>query len=153
MSQYRDRIESLAARADSDRAAFCSPADPPDEERAFAFLRDGVGPAVWLYVEGRTGGRMVRFDPDEFEALEGAMNDWLELYAACYGVDVDADFTVRTAAELLLETRNVRDVAQLLTGVPERHRHLRERGEAGDTNDVRDVALGSQGSTAVSTDR
>ena len=36
------------------------------------------------------------------------------------GVDIDAGFTVRTAAELLLETRNVRDVAQLLTDVPER---------------------------------
>lgn len=144
MSDYRDRIEALAARADSDRAGFEPPDDPPDEVRAMAFLREGVGPAVWCYVEGRTGGRMVRFDAEAFDALEGAMNDWLELYAACYGVDVDAEFTVRSAAELLLETRNVRDVAQLLTGVPERHGHLRGDG----TDGVSDAA-----STAAGTDR
>lgn len=83
------------------------------------YLRDGVGPAIWLYVEGRTGGRFYHFTPDQYDALERAMNRWLECYAACYGVSIEADFTVRTAAELLLETHNVADVAELLTGVPD----------------------------------
>lgn len=48
------------------------------------------------------------------------MNDWLTMYARCYGVDLDADFTVREAAEVLLRTHDVVDTAQLLTCVPER---------------------------------
>lgn len=82
-----------------------------------AYLRDGVGEAVWLYVEARTGDRR-RIPRADFERIETAMNTWLELYARCYGVDLAADFTVRTAAELLVETHNIRDVAELLTHVP-----------------------------------
>ncbi|MFC7057100.1 hypothetical protein [Halovenus salina] len=48
------------------------------------------------------------------------MNDWLALYTACYGVDTEPDVTLRVAAELLVDTHNIRDVAQILTGVPER---------------------------------
>ena len=48
------------------------------------------------------------------------MNEWFELYAACYGVELEADFALREAADLLLDTRNIKDVAQLLTHVPER---------------------------------
>ncbi|MFB6171161.1 MAG: hypothetical protein ABEJ23_01410 [Haloarculaceae archaeon] len=115
-------IDDLAARAERDRERFEPPADPPDEERAMRFLREGVGPAVWVYVEAHSGGTHDRFDPEEFRRLEGAMNEWFELYTRCYGVDLDARFTVREAAELLLRTHNVRDVAQLLTHVPERDR-------------------------------
>jgi len=115
-----DRVDDLTARADRDVAAFEPPADPPDEEAAIRYLREGVGPAVSLYVEARTGDRMVRLPPAEYEALEGAMNDWLALYAACHGVEVDAAFALREAAELLVDTHNVADVAQLLTHVPER---------------------------------
>lgn len=114
------RIDTLAQRARRDREAFEPPTDPPDERRAMEFLRKGVGPAVWVYVDARTG-EWERFDPDEFARLERAMNDWLELYAACYGRSIRAEFTVREAAELLLDTRNVKDVAQLLTHVPARH--------------------------------
>lgn len=118
--RFADRIHELADEATRDCAAFEPPADPPDEDRAMSYLRDGAGPAISLYVEARTGGNMVHFPPDEYHALEGAMNDWLELYAACYGVDLQADFAVREAAQLLVDTHNIRDVAQLLTGVPER---------------------------------
>jgi hypothetical protein len=120
MADYHERIDRLAARADRDRAAFEPPADPPDEERALAYLREGAGPAIALYVEARTGGEPVRFEPEAFAALEGAMNDWLELYAGCYGRDIDAAFTVREAAEILLRTENVRHTAQVLTKVPAR---------------------------------
>lgn len=115
---YAERIDRLAARAERDRRAFEPPAEPPDEDRAMGYLREGVGPAVALYLEARTGGEPVRFDAAEFDALEGAMNDWLSLYAACYGVDLDAEFTVREAAELMVDTHDVADVAYLLTKVP-----------------------------------
>ena len=115
-SEARERIDDLAARAEADREAFSPPEDPPDEDRAMAYLREGAGEAVWLYVEARVEG-FVRIPPDDFDRLEGAMNAWLELYAACYGVDMDAAFTVRKAAELLLETHNIRDTAAMLTRV------------------------------------
>lgn len=118
MSRYGPRIAALERRADRDVAAFDPDAASPHE--ASDYLREGAGQAIWLYVEARTGGRLVPFEEAEFAALERAMNAWLECYAACHGVDVDAEFTVREAAELLLETRNVYDVAQLLTQVPER---------------------------------
>lgn len=120
MADYHERIDRLAARATHDRAAFEPPADPPDEERALDYLREGAGPAIALYMEARTGGEPVRFEPDAFTALEGAMNDWFELYAGCYGRDIDAAFTVREAAEALLRTENVRHTAQVLTKVPGR---------------------------------
>jgi hypothetical protein len=119
-ARFAERIEDLADRATADCAAFEPPADPPDEQQAMSYLRDGAGPAVSLYVEARTGGLMVHFSPDQYHALENAMNDWFELYAACYGVDVDADIALRKAAELLIDTHNIKDVAQILTGVPER---------------------------------
>lgn len=125
MSEYRGRIEELAAEAREAKEAFEPPAEPPAEERAMEYLRSGLGPVVMTYVDARTG-EWVRLDAEEFDALERAMNDWLEVYAACYGADIDAGFTVRQAAELLVETHNVRDVALLLTGVPARHAGRRE---------------------------
>jgi len=118
--KYGERIEALADRARRDREAFEPPADLPDEERALRYLREGAGQAVSLYVEARTGDDLVRFDPVEFALLERAMNDWLELYTACYGVELDATFTVREAAEALLDTHDIRDTAQVLTCVPGR---------------------------------
>lgn len=117
---YHDRIADLARRAERDRAAFEPPADPPDEEQALRYLREGAGPAIALYAEARTGGEQVRFEQEAFAALESAMNDWLELYAACHGTDIDAEFTVREAAEILIRTENVRHTAEVLTKVPER---------------------------------
>jgi hypothetical protein len=118
-AEAADRIDTLVDRATSDREAFEQPDSPPAPDRAMAFLREGVGPAVWTYVEARTNGLVV-IPPDDFARLEGAMNDWLELYTRCYGTDIEADFTIREAAELLIETRNIQDVAQLLTHVPRR---------------------------------
>ncbi|MDS0222263.1 hypothetical protein NDI54_12975 [Haloarcula sp. S1AR25-5A] len=116
--QYRDRIQSLSRRAEQARESLDP--DPPDEERAMEILREGFGPTVALYCEGRTGESWVRFSDAEFERLEGAMNDWLDCYGACYGVALDGTYSIRAAAELLVDTHNARDVAALLTGVPER---------------------------------
>jgi hypothetical protein len=83
------------------------------------YLREGAGPAIALFCEARTGQHSIRFDPDAYDALEGAMNDWLELYAACYGVDIEADYPLRKGAELLIDTENIKDVAVVLTRVPD----------------------------------
>ncbi|QLD84332.1 hypothetical protein HWV23_00950 [Natronomonas halophila] len=119
MSGVSDRIETLAERARRDRETFEPPPDPPDEEAAMRYLTEGVGDVVALYIEARTGER-VRFDDAEFVLLERALNDWFELYAACYGSDLDAAFTVREVAELVVETHSIREAALLLTRIPER---------------------------------
>jgi len=119
MDDYEGRIDDLATRAARVRQDYDLPADPPDEERAMEVLREGLGPTIWVYVEARTGDREVRFERATFDRLERALNDWLEVYAACHGVEFDANFTVREAAEALVETRNVRDTARVLTHVPE----------------------------------
>jgi hypothetical protein len=118
-SRFHDRIHALADRADGHRAHFTPPASPPARKRAIQLLRQGAGPAVSLYVEARTGDRMVHFPPAEYHALEDAMNTWFELYAACYGVDLEADWALREAAQLLIDTHNIKDVAEKLTHVPE----------------------------------
>ena len=120
------RIDALAGRAQVERESFEPPADPPDEERAMRYLREGVGPALSVYVEGRSG-EWVRFDPDAFARLERAMNAWLECYAGCYGVELEADFTLRTAAEALVDTHDIGDVARVLTKVPGRAPDATER--------------------------
>jgi hypothetical protein len=118
--RFHRRVHELADSATEDCAAFEPPADPPDEDRAMEILREGVGPAVSLYVESKTSGLNVHYPPEEYRALEESINDWLALYGACYGVDINPDVTVRVAAELLVDTHNIKDVAQILTGVPER---------------------------------
>lgn len=123
--EYTARIDALAERARADRAAFELPADPPDREQALGYLREGVGQAVGVYIEARAGpDAPVRFETAAYRRLERAMNDWLVLYAACHGTRIEASFTLRTAAELLVDTHDIAAVARLLTGVPER----RERG-------------------------
>lgn len=124
---YEERTRRLAAKYRRDSAAFESPADPPDRERAMTFLREGFGPAVMVYVDGRTGGEPVRFSAAAFDRLDEVLNGYLELYASCYGADIDADASIRQAAELLVDTHNVADVAAMLTHVP-------ERGPPGDSN-------------------
>jgi hypothetical protein len=121
-SAHWERVRTLASESRRDRESFDPPAEPPDEEQAKRYLVEGVGPAVSVYVEGRTGGSNAAFSDVELSLLERALNDWLTLYARCYGVELDADFSVREAATALLDTRNVVDTAQVLTRVPERGR-------------------------------
>ncbi|WP_338726701.1 hypothetical protein [Haladaptatus sp. DJG-WS-42] len=119
-SPYWERISTLAERAHADREASTLVRGEADDERALTYLREGVGPAALVYIEARTGDEQVRFSAVEFSLLERALNDWLDCYAHCYGVELNAEFTVREVAELLLKTDNIRDTAQLLTGVPTR---------------------------------
>ncbi|WP_245758363.1 hypothetical protein [Halogeometricum limi] len=117
-SSYYEEIRSLAAAAREERRRFESPDEDEREERALSYVRRGVAPVTGVYLEGHTGGRNVRFSATELELLHRALNDWLTLYARCYGVRVDPDATVRTAAEVLLQTHSARDVARLLTDTP-----------------------------------
>lgn len=114
---FHDKLQELLLRAQNFEENLDP--DPPDEETAMRVLRRGFGPTVSLYVEARTGGRMVEFKSDEFTSLELVMNDWLEMYSRCYGYEVDHGYTVREAAELLVETRNIRDTAEILTQLPD----------------------------------
>ncbi|MFP8952374.1 hypothetical protein ACLI4Z_05270 [Natrialbaceae archaeon A-arb3/5] len=120
MSRYGSRIAALQRRAERDRERLELDGQLADPDDGSAYLHEGAGQAIWLYVEARTGGRMVPFSAAELAALEDAMNRWLECYTRCHGVEFDSQFTVREAAELLVQTRNVDDVGQLLTGVPSR---------------------------------
>ncbi|WP_336360539.1 hypothetical protein [Haladaptatus sp. ZSTT2] len=119
-SPYWERISSLAERAQADREQSTLARGEAADERALTYLRDGVGQVALVYIEARTGDEQVRFSTVEFSLLERALNDWLDCYAHCYGVELNAEFTVREVAELLLKTDNIRDTAQLLTGVPTR---------------------------------
>ena len=119
-SSYWPRVRELAAEAAAERRTFDPPAAPPDEERALSCLTEGAGRVVAVYVEARTREEDVALSETEHVLLHRALNDWFDLYARCYGVELDADFTVREAAELLIRTHDIRDTAQLLTRVPPR---------------------------------
>lgn len=119
-SQYAERIADLADRAREERESFDPPTSPPAEERGLEYLREGLGPTIAVYLRARTGDEHVRLSEVELSMLQAAVNDWLALYLRCYGSSRDPDVTVREAAELLVETHNVRDTAQLLTHVPPR---------------------------------
>ena len=112
-----ERIDELVDRAAADVAAV--DAQPDRAAAADRYLLEGVGATLSLYVLLRTGGRTYRFNPDEYERLERAFNTWLELYGACHGVDAEPDASLRTGAELLLETADLHTVARTLVGIPD----------------------------------
>ncbi len=114
------RIDGLAEAAREAGESFDPPADPPDEAAALDVVREGLGPTVSLFVEVRTGGRSVYLPPETYDRLEETLNVWLEMYVRCYGVELDANYELRTAAQLLVDTHGAADVARILTGVPER---------------------------------
>jgi hypothetical protein len=120
MSQYADRIAELHRQSRRDERTFEPPAEPPAEAEAMRYLREGFGECVAVYLDARTGGPPVRFETEEFDRLQGAMNTWLSLYARCHGVELDAAFTVRTAAEVFIDTHDLRGTAAVLTHVPGR---------------------------------
>jgi hypothetical protein len=118
-SEHWDRIAALADQARRDVDQFDEPDRLPNEEQALTYLKSGVAEVIAVYVEGRTG-EYAEFDDVEMALLERSLNDWLTLYARCYGTTIDAAYTVREAAELVIETHNLRDTARLLTSVPPR---------------------------------
>jgi hypothetical protein len=120
MTTVAERIDALTARARRERDSLTvDPGDLPAEERAMQYLRNGFGPTVWCYVDARTGSKELLTE-SQMALLDRGTNDWLAVYARCHGTEVDLDVSVRSAAEVLIETHNVRDTAQLLTDVPPR---------------------------------
>lgn len=124
-SDYESRIESLAAdaraaRFGDDYSALGEPSDSAQTANPCALVvsRDGLGPVVGLYIDARTANDPGRFSQRELDLLHQATNDWLAVYADCYGVTLDPDFTVREAAELLVDTHDIQQTAALLTQVP-----------------------------------
>ncbi|OIB59336.1 hypothetical protein [Natrialba sp. SSL1] len=120
MSEFGPQIAALARHAEREHAALHRGNAPLGPTFAPQYLRDGVGQAIAVYIDTRTGGRPAPLSPAELESLEYAMHRWLECYARCHGVALEPDVSIRTAAEVLLETRNIDDAGQLLTGVPAR---------------------------------
>ena len=112
-----ERIDELVCKAEADEADFSWPAAPPAVDRAMDYLTAGAGQVVALYAHLRTGGRTYPFSPDEFTALESAMNTWFRLYAACLGERIDPDVSLRTAAEAFVDTEDIVAVASTVTGV------------------------------------
>ncbi|XVH31687.1 hypothetical protein ACNS7O_00470 [Haloferacaceae archaeon DSL9] len=119
-SRFAERIERLAAESEAARLRFEPPAEPPDDDRALEQLTEGLAPVVSVYIEARTASPPVALSRGEFDRLQRAANGWLERYAACYGAAIDPEVAVRAAAELVVQTHDLRDTAQLLTGVPSR---------------------------------
>ena len=112
----RPSIERLAAEARRARESAEPPSSPPDEEAALAAARDGLGPVVARYIAARTG-ELERLSERQHELLHRAVNDWLAVYALAHGVEGDPDATVRTAAELVVDTHDIEATARLLVGL------------------------------------
>lgn len=112
-----DRIDRIADRADRAKAAATIDGDPQPED-AIDIARDGMWPTLRIYIDARRTGH--RFADQDHDRLERALNDWLIVYAAAHGYDIDPAVPVREAGEAFLDTHNVRHTAQVLTGVPPR---------------------------------
>jgi len=119
-TDHWEDIAALARAAGEARESFEPPEDPPAEDRALEFLREGAGPAIMVYVDARTGEDWTRFPDVEHSLLRRSMNDFLELYARCYGREVECEFSLREAAEALLDTEDLAATARTLTKVPPR---------------------------------
>lgn len=121
MASPSDRVEELATRVREEREAFEPPGDADEaDECAKRYCREGVGPTIMVYVEGRAGTDLVAFEAETFARLERTLDEWLALYARCYGVDADPDVTIREAAEVFVDTHSAKYTAEILTGVPSR---------------------------------
>ncbi|WP_435332691.1 hypothetical protein [Haloarchaeobius sp. TZWWS8] len=111
------RVDELEAEVAAAESSFAVPDDP--DARAIQYCREGVGPTVLLYADCRTGGP--HLPAVECRRLERILNRWLDLYVRCYGIEMDCSFALQTAAEVFVQTHSARDVAQLLTTVPDRN--------------------------------
>ncbi len=119
-SEYRERIEALAERARREQESFEPPGEPPEPDRAKQYLHAGVGELVSIYIDGRSGGSFAAFSEREWELLHRALDDWLQLYARCYGRELERGFQIRTLAELVIDTHNLHDAVVMATKVPAR---------------------------------
>ena len=89
-------------------------------DSALDCLMIGFGPAIAMYIEARIKGKLIPITPEQFERIESVMNGWLEIYAKYYGEDIEANFSIREASLLFLETHDIQDVAEMLTKIPKK---------------------------------
>ena len=89
-------------------------------DSALDCLMIGFGPAIAMYIEARIKGKLIPITPEQFERIESIMNGWLEIYAKYYGEDIEANFSIREASLLFLETHDIQDVAEMLTKIPKK---------------------------------
>tara|TARA_A100001037_G_scaffold288499_1_gene299210 strand:+ start:20396 stop:20776 length:381 start_codon:yes stop_codon:yes gene_type:complete len=92
-----------------------------DWDSALECLMMGFGPIVAMYLEARIKGKLIPITQNQFEKIELIMNGWLEIYARYYGEEIEANFSVRDAALLFLETHDIQDVAEILTKIPNKN--------------------------------
>ncbi|MFB6202430.1 MAG: hypothetical protein ABEI98_10525 [Halorhabdus sp.] len=115
---YRVRVAALVERARRARSSFLPPAEPPDRDRAVEYLRDGVGPTVALYREASEEDGSDRLSAVESRQLDRALNEWFELYAACYGEFLDTTVTVPEVTAELDDGQTLQVTARQVTGIP-----------------------------------
>ena len=89
-------------------------------DSALDCLMIGFGPVIAMYIEARIKGKLIPITPEQFERIESIMNGWLEIYAKYYGEDIEANFSIREASLLFLETHDIQDVAEMLTKIPKK---------------------------------
>ena len=87
---------------------------------ALECLMMGFGPVIAMYIEARIKGKLIPITPEQFERIESIMNGWLEIYAKYHGEDIEANFSIREASLLFLETHDIQDVAEMLTKIPKK---------------------------------
>ena len=119
MDDFSDRIEILEGelrreieRNHSSRLV--------EWDSALDCLMIGFGPVIAMYIEARIKGKLIPITPEQFERIESIMNGWLEIYAKYYGEDIEANFSIREASLLFLETHDIQDVAEMLTKIPKK---------------------------------
>ncbi|MFB6254165.1 MAG: hypothetical protein ABEI06_06120 [Halobacteriaceae archaeon] len=117
--EISSRIHTLSSKAEDRLSEFSTPDNLPDEQRALGFLTEGVGQAIKIYIDLHATDQDIRLSTTDQAKLENAMNTYLMLYAKCYGRDITPEFSIREAAEIFIDTHNIRDTAQILTQIPD----------------------------------
>lgn len=108
-SHWRD-VADVAERTRTQSADF-----DPEEDDPAACIHAGVEPIVTLFVRVRRSGD--ELSEVERSLLEGALNDWLGKYAACFDRPFDGGYTVREVAMAWVENGALEETVRELVGV------------------------------------
>lgn len=122
IEKFLESVEDLNQKFYKDHKDFFSKSvvERRGIENGNEYLKNGVGPAILLYIEARSKNEIIPITPKQFQDIENSMNGWLGLYARCHGEEIEISVSLREAAVLFIETHNIFDVAQILTRIPER---------------------------------
>lgn len=120
LEEFSERIETLSGTLQDEikMARVGNGEGIGQKGAAMECLMKGFGPSIAIYIEARLKGNLIPITPEQFLKLESIMNGWLELYTEYLGEKVEANFSIREAAVLFLETHDIQDVAEILTRVP-----------------------------------